>query len=513
MTNILFPGKITLETLEKIFSSQQEISIDSSYKSKVEASAEIVKQAVNNGQPVYGINTGFGKLANQKINSEQTEELQRNLILSHCSGVGKPLSEKITYLMMVLKIVSLSLGASGVKWSTIKHIENMINSGIRPVIPHQGSVGASGDLAPLAHMAAVMIGEGWAFYEGKKLTGSEALSHAGLKPIILGPKEGLALINGTQFSTACALSGLFQSWGLLLNSIIISSISTDAIMGSTDPLLNKIHILRGHKGQIFVANKMSELMKGSLIRESHLENDTRVQDPYSIRCQPQVLGACFDVLKMSANTLEIEANAVTDNPLVLVEEKRIVSGGNFHGEPIGFASDQIALSIAEMGSISQRRVAMMVDPSLSYDLPAFLTDKPGLNSGFMVAEVSSAALMSENKHLANPTVTDSTPTSANQEDHVSMSAHGSYRLSRMNNNLSFIFAIELLCATQGIEKRLPLLTSKKLQNVILHLRRKIPRLENDRYMATDIEAGSNMIQDKEILLATDFDLSVSNLLN
>ena len=513
MTTILFPGKITLEVLETIFSNQKEVSIDRSYKSNVEASAEIVKQAVSAGKPVYGINTGFGKLSNQKINVEQTEELQRNLVLSHCSGVGKPLSENITYLMMVLKMISLSLGASGVRWSIIKHLEKMLNSGIRPVIPHQGSVGASGDLAPLAHMAAVMIGEGWAFYKGKKLTGSEALSQAGIQPIVLGPKEGLALINGTQFSTACALSGLFESWNLLLNSIVISSISTDAIMGSTDPLLNKIHTLRGHKGQIFVAEKMSQLMKGSLIRESHLENDTRVQDPYSIRCQPQVLGACFDVLKMSAKTLEVEANAVTDNPLVLVEEKRIVSGGNFHGEPIGFASDQIALSIAEMGSISQRRVAMMVDPSLSYDLPAFLTDNPGLNSGFMVAEVSSAALMSENKHLANPTVTDSTPTSANQEDHVSMSAHGSYRLAKMSKNLSLIFSIELLCATQGIENRLPLLTSKNLQKVILNLRNKIPRLENDRYLATDIEIGSKIIQEKQILLAADFDLPVSNLLN
>ena len=239
MTTILFPGKITLEVLETIFSNQKEVSIDRSYKSNVEASAEIVKQAVSAGKPVYGINTGFGKLSNQKINVEQTEELQRNLVLSHCSGVGKPLSENITYLMMVLKMISLSLGASGVRWSIIKHLEKMLNSGIRPVIPHQGSVGASGDLAPLAHMAAVMIGEGWAFYKGKKLTGSEALSQAGIQPIVLGPKEGLALINGTQFSTACALSGLFESWNLLLNSIVISSISTDAIMGSTDPLLNK----------------------------------------------------------------------------------------------------------------------------------------------------------------------------------------------------------------------------------------------------------------------------------
>ncbi len=508
----LEPGLITLDSLEKIYREKLHVEINKSFKDKVEAAAKIVKEASKGEEPVYGINTGFGKLASKKIPPEETEQLQRNLILSHCSGVGDQLPESITRLMMVLKMSSLGLGSSGVQWSTIEQLEKLLNAGVIPIIPHQGSVGASGDLAPLAHMAAVMIGEGWAEYKGSKLKGSEALSKAKIKPITLGPKEGLALLNGTQFSTACSLVGLFEALRSVLNSIVISSMSTDAIMGSTSPLLPQIHLLRGHKGQIFIAEKMRELMTGSLIRESHREDDKRVQDPYCIRCQPQVLGACLDVLKMSANTLIIEANAVTDNPLVLVDENKIVSGGNFHAEPVGFAADQIALSIAEMGSIAQRRVALMVDPSLSYDLPPFLTDNPGLNSGFMIAEVTAAALMSENKHLANPCVTDSTPTSANQEDHVSMAAHGAYRLLRMNNNLSVIFSIELLCAAQGIETRYPLLTSSLLQKVIAKLRNDIPRLIEDRYLASDINLVSDILKTNSIISEANIDISISKLI-
>ena len=513
MSLILNPGLIELEVLEKIYREKLAVVINKNYKPKVEKAAKIVQTAAKGIKPVYGVNTGFGKLASKKIPSEDTEKLQKNLVMSHCSGVGDKLPDPITRLMMILKMVSLGLGASGVRWSVIEQLEKMLDAGVIPIIPHQGSVGASGDLAPLAHMAAVMIGEGWAEYKGSKIKGSQALSDANITPIILGPKEGLALLNGTQFSTACSLVGLFDAWRSVLNSIVISSMSTDAIMGSTDPLLSQIHSLRGHKGQIFIAEKMSELMNGSLIRESHREDDTRVQDPYCIRCQPQVLGACFDVLKMSANTLEIEANAVTDNPLVLVEENKIVSGGNFHAEPIGFAADQIALSIAEMGSISQRRVALMVDPGLSYDLPPFLTDNPGLNSGYMIAEVTTAALMSENKHLANPCVTDSTPTSANQEDHVSMSAHGAYRLLRMNENLSVIFGIELLCAAQGIETRNPLLTSILLQKVISKLREDIPRLTEDRYMATDINMVSEILKNNNILSEANINMPISKLIN
>ena len=513
MTEIISPHSINLDFLEKIFRHKLQIVVDPKLETNVEKSSEIVQKSAEGDLPVYGVNTGFGKLANKIIPSEDREQLQKNLVLSHCAGIGEPLPEDVTRLMMVLKIVSLSLGASGVKWTTIKQIERIINSGIVPEIPHQGSVGASGDLAPLAHMAAVMIGEGFAFYNGEKLSGFEALKRAGIEPITLGPKEGLALLNGTQFSTACALASLLDAWRSVLNSIVISSLSTDAIMGSTSPLLPQIHELRGHKGQIFVASKMRELMDGSVIRESHRENDQRVQDPYCIRCQPQVLGASLDILKNASVTIDIETKAVTDNPLVLVDENRIVSGGNFHAEPIGFAADQIALALAEIGSISQRRIALMVDPTLSYDLPPFLTDDAGLNSGFMIAEVTSAALMSENKHLANPCVTDSTPTSANQEDHVSMSAHGAYRLFKMNKNLNSIFGIELLCAAQGVESRQPLKTSPLLQKAVDELRKHVPRLNEDRFVANDINNVSNLLDKKNILKSSKLDLPISTFFN
>jgi len=411
--------------------------------------------------------------------------------------------------MMVLKLISLGRGASGVRWDVIALIQDMLANGVTPVIPVQGSVGASGDLAPLAHMAAAMIGEGEAVYDGQRMVGEQALQKAGLRPVVLGPKEGLALINGTQFSTANALAALFDGWRLAQSSIVISALSTDAIMGSTAPLIAEIHALRGHRGQIEVADAMRNTMAGSNIRESHRDGDERVQDPYCIRCQPQVLGAAIDVIRMAARTLEIEANAVTDNPLVLVETSQIVSGGNFHAEPVGFAADQLALAFSEIGAISQRRVALMVDPTLSHDLPPFLTPNPGLNSGFMIAEVTTAALMSENKHLANPCVTDSTPTSANQEDHVSMAAHGAFRLAKMTANLSVILGVELLCAAQGVEWRAPLKTSKRLQAVVRRLRRDVPTLAEDRYLAPDINTATGLVSGGDILDASGIELPLA----
>ncbi|MBV1896324.1 MAG: histidine ammonia-lyase, partial [Rhodobacteraceae bacterium] len=455
---------------------------------------KMVAQAAAGGEAVYGVNTGFGKLASQKIAPEDTAKLQENLILSHCCGVGDALSVPLTRLMMVLKLLSLGRGASGVRWEICALLEGMLAHGVVPVIPHQGSVGASGDLAPLAHMAAVMIGAGEAVVDGQRRPGREALEQAGLTPVVLGPKEGLALINGTQFSTACALAGVFEAQRAVENSVIIAAMSTDAIMGSTAPLAAEIHALRGHQGQIDVAAKMRRLMAGSEIRQSHFSDDHRVQDPYCIRCQPQVVGAALDVIRMAGRTLEIEANAVTDNPLVLTGEGRIVSGGNFHAEPVGFAADQIALALAEIGAISQRRVALMVDPTLSCDLPPFLTPNPGLNSGFMIAEVTTAALMSENKHLANPCVTDSTPTSANQEDHVSMAAHGAFRLMRMIDNLTVIQGVEAMCSAQGIEVRAPLKTSDALQLVVDRLRLDVETLTDDRYLAPDIQAAANLVR-------------------
>ncbi|WP_316860944.1 histidine ammonia-lyase [uncultured Cohaesibacter sp.] len=498
-TVTLTPGAVTLKELESIYREGLAVEIDRSARPAIEEAARRVQRAASGTDAVYGVNTGFGKLASVKIAPEDTATLQRNLILSHCCGVGEELDEATVRLIMTLKLLSLARGASGVRWDILQLIEACLARGVTPVIPSQGSVGASGDLAPLAHMTAVLIGEGEAFYKGERFAGSEALSRAGLEPVALGPKEGLGLINGTQVSTAFALVGLFGAMRLAEASLLTASLSTDAIMGSTAPLLPEIHALRGHRGQIDTARAMRNLMAGSEIRESHRDGDTRVQDPYCIRCQPQVVGACVDLIRMAAGTLEIEANAATDNPLVLIDEDRIVSGGNFHAEPVAFAADQIALALSEIGAIAQRRVALMVDPTLSFDLPPFLAKNPGLNSGLMIAEVTTAALMSENKHLANPCSTDSTPTSANQEDHVSMAAHGARRLRQMTDNLAHILGVELLCAAMGIDYRAPLKTSPSLQSALARLRRDIPPLEDDRFMAPDLKKAACLISSRALI--------------
>jgi histidine ammonia-lyase len=388
----------------------------------------------------------------------------------------------------------------------VQLLQDMLAKGVTPVVPSQGSVGASGDLAPLAHMTAALMGEGEAEFEGEAMPAGQALARAGLSPAVLGPKEGLAFINGTQFCTAYALAGLFEALRSVRNALVISAMSTDAIMGSTAPLQPEIHTLRGHRGQIDAAAAMRAVLSGSEIRESHREGDTRVQDPYCIRCQPQVTGAALDVIRQAAQTILTEANAATDNPLVLTEADMIVSGGNFHAEPVGFAADMIALALSETGAIAQRRIALMVDPALSFDLPPFLTPEPGLNSGLMIAEVTTAALMSENKHLANPCVTDSTPTSANQEDHVSMAAHGARRLLQMTGNLNHILGVEMLCAAQGIEFRAPLKTSPVLQRAILRLRQDVEPLGGDRFMAPDLEAAKKLVEGGAVLEAAATDL-------
>ncbi len=504
---ILTPGAATLAQLATIWRGTGPVTLADSARPDIEAAHALVVQAAKGGEPVYGVNTGFGKLASVKIAPDKIELLQRNLVLSHCCGVGETLDAPTTRLMLALKLLSLGRGASGVHWDTVALLEGMLAHNVLPVIPAQGSVGASGDLAPLAHMAAVMIGEGEAIHAKQTLTGAAALEKVGLEPITLGPKEGLALINGTQFSTACALANLFDAWRNAATAVITGALSTDAIMGSTAPLVAGIHDLRGHRGQIEVARVQRDLMDGSEIRESHREGDTRVQDPYCIRCQPQVTGAAMDLLHMAGRTLEVEANAVSDNPLVLVDPEdkdggRIVSGGNFHAEPVAFAADQIGLALAEIGAIAQRRVALMVDPTLSHDLPPFLTPDPGLNSGYMIAEVTTAALMSENKHLANPCSTDSTPTSANQEDHVSMAAHAARRLRPMNRNLNTILGVELICAAQGIGFRAPLTTSAPLHKVIALLRETIPALAEDRYLAPDLDRASALIAEGALIART-----------
>ncbi len=489
----LMPGQVTLGDLARIYHDALPVMLDRRAKPAVDAAAAMITAAAAGDAPVYGVNTGFGKLASMRIAPADTATLQRNLILSHCCGVGAAISRRHTRLMMALKMLSLGRGASGVRWELITLIEAMLQRGVTPQVPAQGSVGASGDLAPLAHMTAVIIGHGMAEYEGRLLPGAQALAEAGLAPLALGPKEGLACINGTQFSTAFALAGLFDGWTAAQAALVTSALSTDAIMGSTAPLQPEIHTLRGHAGQIEAAATMRALLSGSAIRESHIDGDARVQDPYCIRCQPQVTGAAMDVLRQAATTLEIEANAATDNPLVLTEAGLIVSGGNFHAEPVGFAADMIALALAEIGAIAQRRVALMVDPVLSFNLPPFLTPRPGLNSGLMIAEVTTAALMSENKHIAMPCVTDSTPTSANQEDHVSMAAHGAVRLGRMVENLNVILGVEAICAAQGVEFRAPLKTSLPLQSCLARLRQDVAPLEDDRYLAPDLAAAAQLI--------------------
>ncbi|ASP88426.1 histidine ammonia-lyase (plasmid) [Sinorhizobium meliloti] len=492
MTVILRPGSVPLSDLETIYWTGAPARLDAAFDDGIAKAAARIAEIVAGNAPVYGINTGFGKLASIKIDSSDVATLQRNLILSHCCGVGQPLTEDIVRLIMALKLISLGRGASGVRLELVRLIEAMLDKGVIPLIPEKGSVGASGDLAPLAHMAAVMMGHGEAFFAGERMKGDAALKAAGLSPVTLAAKEGLALINGTQVSTALALAGLFRAHRAGQAALITGALSTDAAMGSSAPFHPDIHTLRGHKGQIDTAAALRQLLTGSPIRQSHIEGDERVQDPYCIRCQPQVDGACLDLLRSVAATLTIEANAVTDNPLVL-SDNSVVSGGNFHAEPVAFAADQIALAVCEIGAISQRRIALLVDPALSYGLPAFLAKKPGLNSGLMIAEVTSAALMSENKQLSHPASVDSTPTSANQEDHVSMACHGARRLLQMTENLFSIIGIEALAAVQGIEFRAPLTTSPELQKAAAAVRSVSSSIEEDRYMADDLKAAGDLV--------------------
>ena len=503
MSIVLTPGETTLAQLETIYRDGAAASLNPSARAGIDRSAERLAVAAAGDAPVYGVNTGFGKLANKRIAAADVETLQRNLILSHCAGVGDPLDPMVTRLIMALKLISLGRGVSGVRYAVVEQLERMLAQDVLPIIPSQGSVGASGDLAPLAHMAAAMMGEGDALYRGDRMPAKKALAAAGLKPLVLAAKEGLGLINGTQVSTALALKGLFDAWRAMSAALVTGAMSTDAAMGSAAPFRAEIHDVRGHKGQIDAAAFLRDILDGSEIRESHRLDDERVQDPYCIRCQPQVMGACIDLLRQAAKTLATEANAATDNPLVF--DDVIVSGGNFHAEPVAFAADQIALAIAEIGSIAQRRIALMVDPTLSYGLPAFLTPEPGLNSGFMIAEVTSAALMSENKQRANPCSTDSTPTSCNQEDHVSMACHGARRLGFMNENLFKIVGIELLTAAQGVEMRAPLKTSPALQTVLAMVREKVPSLGPDRFMANDLAAAADIVED----MILNVDLNVS----
>lgn len=500
MTLTLVPGSVPLSLLEAIYRDGTPVVLPADVCPGMLASAERIATIAAGAEPFYGVNTGFGKLAHMRIGAADLATLQRNLVLSHCCGVGEPLSENIVRLIMSLKLMSLGRGASGVRPVLTELIEAMLAKGVIPVIPGQGSVGASGDLAPLAHLAAVMIGEGEALLNGERMSGADALAKAGLEPLVLAAKEGLAMINGTQVSTAIALAGLFETHRALRSALVTGALSIDAAMGSSAPFHPEIHTLRGHRGQIDVGRALRELLDHSSIRQSHLEGDERVQDPYCLRCQPQVVGACLDLLRQVAVTLEIEANAVTDNPLVL-SDGSVVSGGNFHAEPVAFAADQIALAVCEIGSIAQRRISLLVDPALSFGLPPFLASKPGLNSGLMIAEVTSAALMSENKQMAHPASVDSTPTSANQEDHVSMACHGARRLLAMTRHLFGILGVEALTAAQGVELRAPLQTSPELQKALAAIRKRVASLQEDRYLAGDLAVATELVASGELAAA------------
>jgi histidine ammonia-lyase len=495
----LSPGAVSLSVLERIWREEAPVRLGASARAAIAQSAARLSALAAADAAIYGVNTGFGKLASVRIASEDLAALQRNLILSHCAGVGAATPRAIVRLMMALKLVSLGRGASGVRLEIVDLLEGMLERGVTPCVPVQGSVGASGDLAPLAHMSAAMIGVGEAEFEGRILPGAEALAAAGLAPVALAAKEGLALINGTQFSTAYALVGLFEARRAAAVSLLSCALSIDAAKASTDPLTEDIHLLRGHPGQIKAAAIMRALIAGSEIRESHRADDPRVQDPYCLRCHPQVVGAAIDLLDGAAATLVREANAATDNLLVLPRDGRIVSGGNFHAEPVAFAADVIALAIAEIGAISQRRIALLVDPTLSFDLPPFLAAEPGLHSGLMIAEVTSAALMSENKHLAHPCSIDSTPTSANQEDHVSMAAHGARRLLPMAENLFHILGIEIVCAAEGVRFRAPEKTSPPLHRALSRFHRDVAPITEDRILAPTLAAAAALARGRDLL--------------
>jgi histidine ammonia-lyase len=492
---LLRPGQLTLEELQAVHAGGQPLMMDPAALPAIRASAAVVQAAAAGDAPVYGVNTGFGKLASTRISSEDLATLQWNLIRSHSVGVGEPLSAPVLRLMLALKAASLARGHSGVRPVVIDSLLAVHNAGLVPYVPSQGSVGASGDLAPLSHMTLALMGEGFFLRDdGTRQPAAEGLREKGIVPLVLEAKEGLALINGTQTSTALALHALFAFEPVLESALVVGALTVDAARGSDGPFDPRIHLLRGQPGQIDVAQYYRALLAGSAIRKSHEEGDDRVQDPYCLRCQPQVVGACLDQLRHAALVLLREANAVTDNPLVFADDGAMISGGNFHAEPVALAADAMANAIAEVGAIAERRIAMLIDSGVSR-LPPFLTPNAGLNSGFMIAHVTAASLASENKSLAHPASVDSLPTSANQEDHVSMATFAARRLQPMISNVAHILGIELLAAAQGIDFLRPLQSSPALEQVHALLRARCPAMMQDRYLAPDIEASSALVRD------------------
>jgi histidine ammonia-lyase len=489
----LRPGQLTLAELAGLMAGRATVAVDPAAWPAVEASAEVVRRIVAEGRTAYGVNTGFGSLAKTRIAAGEVAELQRRLVRSHAAGTGPLLDERIVRGIMIAKVNGLARGASGIRRPVIEALVALVNAGIHPCIPAKGSVGASGDLAPLAHMSEALMGLGEVRVGGRILPAAEALAAAGLAPVELAAKEGLALLNGTQVSAVLAADGLNAAADVFGAALVAGAMSVDAAAGSDAPFDPRIHELRGQPGQIEVARTLRELIAGSEIRRSHLEGDERVQDAYSLRCQPQVMGAVLDQLRHAAGVIGREINAVSDNPLVFAETGEIVSGGNFHAEPVALAADAMALAIAEIGALSERRVALLTDSRMS-GLPAFLVAEPGLNSGFMIAHVTAAALASENKSMAHPASADSLPTSANQEDHVSMATFAARRLAEMAENAAAIVGIELLAAAQGIELRRPLKSSAALESALARVRAVAAHWDQDRAMAPDIAAAKALVR-------------------
>lgn len=493
----LTPGALRLAQLRRISRDSVRVGFAPGWRDRVTRAVTAVKRRLEAGEALYGINTGFGRLARTRIAPAELAQLQLYIVRSHAAGVGEPLADSTVRLTMVLKAASLARGMSGVRPVVIERLLALVNAGILPRVPSQGSVGASGDLAPLAHLSLALIGEGAVHFGGRVLPASQALGEAGIEAIELGPKEGLALLNGTQVSTALALEGLFEAEDLLLASVLTGAMCVDAALGSRTPFDARIHEARGHAAQVDVATAFRAVLEHSEIERSHIDCD-RVQDPYSLRCQPQVAGACLQQLRDASRVLEVEANGVSDNPLVFGEAGEVLSGGNFHAEPVAFAADNIALAVAEIGALSERRIAMLIDSSLS-QLPPFLVEQGGLNSGFMLAQVTAAALASENKSLAHPASVDSLPTSANQEDHVSMATFAARRLGPMAENTRGVLAIELLAAAQGLDFRRPLKSSEPLQRAHQLLRARVGFYDHDRHFAPDIEAAKHVVRDQALL--------------
>ena len=492
MQHLITPGQLDAQALQRASLGGERFTLAAAARERIEASVRAVRELVSRHEPVYGINTGFGKLAQTRIADDQLTQLQKNLVLSHSAGVGEPLAAPVVRLMLLMKAASLAHGVSGVRGEVIDALLALLNADVLPVVPQKGSVGASGDLAPLAHLSGVLIGLGEAWVDGQRVPALAGLKRAGIAPLQLGPKEGLALLNGTQCSTALAIHAGQRLQRIFDAAVAVGAMTVDAAKGSDTPFDDRIHAARGQRGQREVAARYRDWLHASPLRQSHLHCE-KVQDPYCLRCQPQVMGACLDQMRHAWDVLLIEANGVSDNPLVFADTLQALSGGNFHAEPVAFAADNLALAIAEIGALSERRTAMLMDPALS-GLPAFLIEHGGLNSGFMIAQVTAAALASENKSLAHPASVDSLPTSANQEDHVSMATFAARRLHAMLDNTAGIVAVEWLAAAQALEFHRPLRSSPPIEALHARLREEVPFMHEDRLMAPDIAAATALVE-------------------